>query len=96
MASVTANHSVVCDDERGTRCRVESGCRVLFGRITRASLATTWDRLRHDHALHCAHLHAPPVFSGCVWDFLRPTRCPGAGGGGEQDGVADADGSASA
>ena len=75
MASVVENRSVVCDEDRG--CRVEAGCRILFNRMSQGQIAAAWQQLRIDHVLTCAHLSVPPVFSGCVWDFLRPSRCPG-------------------
>jgi len=78
MASVVENRSVVCSGDAG--CRVEVGCRILFNRMSREQIATTWQQLRRDHALACAHLSAPPVFSGCVWDFLHPSLCPGRSG----------------
>ena len=74
MASVTQNHSVVCDAT--DKCRIESGCRIVFNRISRDELRDAWQMLRANHTLDCAHLNVPTVFAGCVYDFLQPSVCP--------------------
>jgi hypothetical protein len=77
MASITPNTSIFCDRE-GAHCRTEPGCVVLFSAIRKSQLHRVWDALQPPNALRCAHVFAPPTFSGCLWDFLRTSKCPGA------------------
>lgn len=74
MASVAQNRSIVCDAAQ--RCRVENGCRILFNRVSRDELQDTWQMLRDQHALECAHISIPTIYTGCIWDFLKPSACP--------------------
>jgi hypothetical protein len=57
---------------------IEPGCSVNVHRVSKAALNTqVWQPLRAQFGLSCAHVHVPGVFSGCVYDFLRPSDCPG-------------------
>ena len=71
-ANTTANRTTGGDG-------VEPGCCVLLPRVSRHALRTrVWEPLRGEFPeLRCAHVHAPATFSGCIFDFLRPSRCPG-------------------
>jgi hypothetical protein len=75
MASVTKNKSIICDSKKN--CKIEKGCRILFNRISRNELHHVWKTIHRNHQLSCAHIYAPPIFSGCILDFLRPSVCPG-------------------
>lgn len=75
MASVTANHSIVCNSKNN--CQIEKGCRILFGMTTKKEIKTTWHHLKEQHHLTCAHIKIPSVFSGCIYDYLQDTKCPG-------------------
>ena len=76
MASVTKNKSVVCNSQK--KCQIENGCRILFNQISKNDLNHVWRIIRSNHQLSCAHIYAPPLFSGCILDFLKPSVCPGA------------------
>ena len=75
MASVTANHSIVCNSEN--YCQIEKGCRILFGVATKKEIKNTWQNLQQKHSLVCAHIKIPGTFSGCIYDYLPDTKCPG-------------------
>ena len=47
--------------------------------ISKQDLQTRiWDSLRDQYGLTCAHLNVQGVYSGCILDYLRESRCPGA------------------
>jgi hypothetical protein len=76
MTSVTENQSVICNRDK---CWLETGCRLVFGGISKQDLQTRiWDSLRDQYGLTCAHLNVQGVYSGCILDYLRESRCPGA------------------
>jgi hypothetical protein len=75
MASVTANHSIVCNSENN--CQIENGCRILFGVATKKEIKNTWQNLQQKHGLGCAHIKIPGSFSGCIYDYVPETKCPG-------------------
>ena len=75
MTSVTENKSVLCDHNS---CWVEPGCRLVVGGISRRDLdSQVWTPLRDKFGLTCAHLNIQGVYSGCILDYLRETKCPG-------------------
>lgn len=81
VARIDSNQSVVCEHNAagttGTTCRIERGCHILLPETTMDRVADTWRHLQARYTLSCAHLSVPPVFAGCVWDYLRPSQCPG-------------------
>lgn len=82
VARIDSNQSVVCEHVKDTtdgirRCRIETGCHILLPETTMDRVADTWRHLQKRYSLSCAHLRVPPVYSGCVWDYLQPSQCPG-------------------
>tara|TARA_Y100001958_G_scaffold118574_1_gene85628 strand:+ start:1554 stop:1877 length:324 start_codon:yes stop_codon:yes gene_type:complete len=76
MASITPNKSIVCNDKNN--CQLEKGCRILFAKAsTKTEIKNTWQNLKQKHTLGCAHLKIPGTFSGCIYDYLPDTKCPG-------------------
>lgn len=75
MASITKNHTIICDMHN---CHVENGCRILFGGASKNIIRTAWEDLKLYNDLTCAHIKVPNLFSGCIYDFLPNSRCPGA------------------
>ena len=75
MASITPNSSIVCNSKNN--CQIEKGCRILFGLITKSEITDTWKNLKENHHLQCAHIKIPGGFSGCIYDYLQDTKCPG-------------------
>lgn len=74
MASIAPNQSIIC---KNNACQIEKGCRILFGMATKTEIKNTWQNLKQKHVLDCAHLKIPGVFSGCIYDYLPDTKCPG-------------------
>ena len=71
--SVTPNTSVQCSDT-GV-CKLEQGCRIVHSMQHKGEVAHAWRVLRTRFDLGCAHLSIPPIFSGCIRDFLQPSLC---------------------
>lgn len=71
-SSVTPNTSVQCHEGH---CWLEEGCRVVQAFQRKSEVTRTWSALRDRMSLGCAHLRIDGVFSGCVLDYCRPTRC---------------------
>lgn len=70
---VTANRTVLAD---GTE---EVGCRVVLSDTSDAHARAFWSRARALPGVRCAHVAlGQQARSGCVFDVLAPTRCPGA------------------
>lgn len=76
LASVTSNKSVLYDNEE---FRVENGCRILFAEFIDKKVLEqrVWLPLKRQEKIDCAHVNVPDHFSGCIYDFLRKTDCPG-------------------
>jgi hypothetical protein len=56
---------------------VENGCVITCHQITKPTLhAKIWEPLKDKYSLTCGHVHAQGLFSGCYYDFMRPTQCP--------------------
>jgi len=75
VASITPNQSIVCNGKNN--CQLEKGCRILFGMATKTEIKNTWQNLKQEHTLGCAHLKIPGDFAGCIYDYLQDTKCPG-------------------
>lgn len=77
MSSITPNHSVVCNE---SNCWVEVGCRLIIPNITKHKLATyIWPSLQQRHQFQCAHINVTGLYSGCIINYLQPSKCPGNG-----------------
>lgn len=74
MASITPNQSIVCGKNQ---CQIENGCRILFGTATKFEIKNIWHILKQEHKLECAHIKIPSIFSGCIYDYLQDSKCPG-------------------
>ena len=75
MTSVTNNKSVICNQDK---CWLETGCRLIFGGISKKDLQSQiWNPLQTKYGLSCAHLNIQGVYSGCILDYLRETKCQG-------------------
>jgi len=73
--SVTENTSLVkCN---GTVVP-ETGCRIVVGDIqSKDELKDMWVVLQRAHQFTCAHASLSGDVSGCVFDVLGSSRCPG-------------------
>jgi hypothetical protein len=74
MASVSKNKSIVRNKNIYT---VENGCRIIFNKMDKQTLEhTVWKSIKKNNNLVCAHIYAPGVFNGCIYDFIEPSKCP--------------------
>lgn len=55
----------------------ENGCVVTLHDTSRRQLRSVWQHIRDRHDLSCAHVLVDNTFSGCIYDFIRSTACPG-------------------
>ena len=75
MCDVTSNTSLV---KHGNAIRREKGCRIVIGSMqSKDELRTLWDNLQRAHQFTCAHVSLRGNASGCVFDVLGSSRCPG-------------------
>jgi hypothetical protein len=78
MSSVMSNTSVVYQN---AQYQLEPGCRILVNECDKKTLNhSIWQPIKTMGNLSCAHVHVPGQFSGCIYDYLRDSACPGAKG----------------
>jgi len=56
--------------------KIENGCNITFPGMDKKGLKETWPMLKKRYDLNCAHVNASPVFSGCIYDYIRESDCP--------------------
>ena len=67
---VTANATILNDGA------LEKGCRVRLQKPGHVS--PVWRIVKEHHKeVQCAHLQMDAHFSGCIYDYLRASSCPG-------------------
>tara|TARA_B100000683_G_C12015623_1_gene359798 strand:- start:155 stop:490 length:336 start_codon:yes stop_codon:yes gene_type:complete len=75
MASITPNTTVVCNQHK---CKLENGCRILLNDCDKQIIKEKiWEPIKNKNQLNCAHIKIPNTFSGCIYDYLRDSNCPG-------------------
>ena len=67
---VVYNNTVIDGD-------IETGCNIVIPGVEKKEVKKLWPCLKKRYDLRCAHVSNPPVFSGCVYDYIRETDCPG-------------------
>ena len=67
--NVSENHTIMEDGSE------ENGCVIAITKINDAK--RLWTNLKSKFGLGCAYYDAPPIFQGCIYDFIRPSICPG-------------------
>ena len=85
MANVTANRTILKAShtslEKTNEYQEETGCRIIFGipsnKEPHREIKKIWDKLKLNHSLDCAHVSIDLNWSGCIYNFLRPSICPG-------------------
>ena len=72
--SVTPNITVQkCTTNKD--CEIEQGCSVIFND---EPVSEVWKNLKSEFDLTCAHLRGHSNYEGCIYDYVRPTNCPGS------------------
>ena len=66
---VTANATILQDGD------LEKGCRLQLQKPEH--VPPVWRIIKEHHGLDCAHLQMDAHFSGCIYDYLRASSCPG-------------------
>lgn len=70
-ADVTANASIMKDGN------LERGCRVQLQNPEH--VPPVWRIVNEHHkGIQCAHLQMDAHYSGCIYDYLRASSCPGS------------------
>jgi hypothetical protein len=56
----------------------ERGCDIVITQpsITQINIERIWLPLREKYNLDCAYLNLMGNYRGCVWDYLRNSKCP--------------------
>ena len=57
--------------------RQEDGCRIVMDVESKESISKAWSAIKRPFGLNCAHLNLSASYQGCIYDFLRPSFCPG-------------------
>ena len=65
----------VVSTESTTPHGVERGCRITRTIENKQEVDKMWSALKPRYGFQCAHINAEGRFSGCILDFLSPTRC---------------------
>lgn len=74
ISQVNHNTSIVKENNKFI---IENGCNIKFIEFPKhLSLKNTWKILKNNHKLTCAHLEIPGKYTGCIYNYLRPTSCP--------------------
>jgi hypothetical protein len=75
MCSVTENISVV---PYKNKYITEKGCRIKMGSHKPELIDKNfWFKIKDKFRLDCAHLHVEGKFTGCIWNYIKDTDCPG-------------------
>ena len=84
MSNITPNRTIFTpnnDIASTVRVRTEQGCRIIFGvppeKNIHKEVEKVWKIVKKKHNLTCAHVNVNHNWSGCIYDYLRPSSCPG-------------------
>ena len=79
QCSIKSNVTMICPKKMGA-CHIENGCNIVYGlgdkKDVRKNVSSMWNLLKNKYDLTCAHLKIHGHFSGCIYDYLRPSLCP--------------------
>ena len=71
---------VECDVRPGFACKTGRSEPSLIVSLYKSSKSEVvdrvWPALRDAFTLECAHVKASDGFSGCIYDYMRPSHCP--------------------
>lgn len=71
-ADVTSNWSSIY----GGHNEIEEGCRIVMA-ADHEKIQKLWPQLKTNFGLRCAHVKRESFFSGCIYDYLKESECPG-------------------
>ncbi len=81
---VTPNKTILSHNTdllKTSRDNQENGCRIAFGipskKNTFHTIENVWKELTKSLDIQCSHLNVNLNWGGCIYDYLRPTNCPG-------------------
>lgn len=73
---VIETHSII--PSRSGSHRYEKGCDILLTNYHHDKIVSTvWKPLQTKYEFDCAYIEIPGGFSGCIYDFMRQSNCPG-------------------
>ena len=58
-----------------TQPHKEYGCRLTQSIKSKEGIIRMWSLLKKKYNFECAHLKVENKFSGCVLDYIEPTKC---------------------
>lgn len=55
----------------------ENGCQITMDCSQKSVITDAWRVLQNPFGFTCAHISIHGSFQGCIYDYLRPSTCPG-------------------
>ena len=55
---------------------LQEGCRIVMA-ADHETIQKLWPQLKTNFELRCAHVKRESFFSGCIYDYLTESACPG-------------------
>ena len=84
VADITPNKTILSHHTKLLKIgqnNQENGCRITFGipskKNTFHTIENVWKELTKSLDIRCSHLNVDLHWGGCIYDYLRPTHCPG-------------------
>ena len=72
---VIETHSII---RKKNTFEYETGCDIILTNYNYSRIPeTVWNPLLSKYSIQCAHLSIDNIFSGCIYDFIRQSNCPG-------------------
>ncbi len=61
-----------------TKYEIEKGCNItLCGLNEKYIESLVWEPLKKEFNLNCCHINMTKTYRGCMYNFIRPSDCPG-------------------
>ena len=77
ISQVNHNVSIIDETNNNKNIIIENGCNIKFITFPKnQSLQSIWEVLRKKYNLTCAHLEVPGKYTGCIYNYLNPPKCP--------------------
>ena len=58
--------------------KLENGCEIIIANGKKKTLEALWQQLSESEKFTCAYVKTEKITSGCIFDILGKSNCPGA------------------
>lgn len=58
-----------------TQPQLEHGCQIVQSSQSKHGIKNVWELLRNKYKFQCAHVTVGNSFTGCILDFIEPSKC---------------------